>query len=587
MAEMPPTQTPSAHRHAPAEHDEVARLRRELAQVARQLAEREQEVEQLKSGADQLRLLIEGSKRFFFAGTLDMRTIHYVSPVYESIWGRSCESLYANPVSWLEGVHPEDRPRVMAVVARRVRENQGLPPEPGEPPDPEFNDYRVIRPDGTQRWVRGRSWAFREAPNMIFGVAEDVTEFKERELAAQSDRATFESQAAVWKAELEQMSGWLVREAGQRLRMEDSLRESEELYRLLAENSSDMITKHNREGVFIYASPASRDLLGYKPDELLGKNPYEMFHPEDIEIVRESHEKIMSQPDVNTVSYRMRRRDGSYTWLETTTKMIHDPAAKEFGNIICVSRDVTKRKETEARVELLQHQLADASRVSLLGALAKGLAHELNQPLTAIGNYLESCRNFLKEVPDVPEGARAVLTEAGDEALRAAKVIQSLRKLVRPSQAQHVRSNLNDLVTEVMEICAPHLRRGGVTLDLQLEPELPMLQIDPVQIQQVILNLVNNAIDSMSTSDQPRHLTVVTSRPSPDRVGVTVLDTGPGCPDGDVEGLFTEFRTTKPSGLGLGLAICRYIIEAHGGTLTGRPRVEGGLAFSFTLPYET
>lgn len=566
MAETPPTDRRLK------DSSEVATLHRQLATLERRLSEREQEVEQLQSRAEQLRLLIEGSKRFFFAASLDWKTVHYVSSVYETIWGRTCASLYASPASWLEGIHPEDRPRVMSVVARRRRENQGLPPEPGEALEADYNDYRVLRPDGTQRWVRGRSFAFPQAPNMIFGVAEDVTELKEQEL--------------VQRAEIEQMSGWLMREAAERLRVQESLRESEELYRLLAEHSTDMITKHNREGIFIYASPASRELLGYAPAELQGRNPYELFHPDDIGVVRESHEKIMREPGVNAVSYRMRRKDGAYTWLETTSKMIHDPETKEFENIICVTRDVTKRKETEARIQLLQDQLAHAARISLLGALAKGLAHELNQPLTAIGNYLETCRNFLSDVENVPDGAHEVLTEAGAEALRAAKVIQSLRKLVKPSQAQSLPASLNDLVTEVMEICAPHRRRAGVTLELQLEPELPMVQIDAVQIQQVILNLVNNAIDSMSDSTGRRVLTVITARRGRDRVEVTVLDTGPGCPDGDVDALFTEFRTTKPSGLGLGLAICRYIIESHGGTLTGRTREAGGLAFMFSLPFE-
>ena len=566
MAETPPKDL------RPKDSREVATLRRQLATLERRLSEREHEVEQVQSRAEQLRLLIEGSKRFFFAASLDWKTIYYVSQYYETIWGRSCASLYASPASWLEAIHPEDRPRVLAVVARRQRENQGLPPEPDEGPDSEYNEYRVLRPDGIQRWVRGRSFAFPQAPNLIFGVAEDVTELKEHEL--------------VQRAEIEQMSGWLVRESTERQRVQESLRASEELYRLLAEHSTDMITKHNRAGVIIYASPASRDLLRYEPAELLGKNPYDLIHAEDLDIVRESYEKILSHPGVSTMSYRMKRQDGVYTWLETTAKMIPDPETKELENIICVSRDVTTRKETEARIQHLQHQLAHAARISLLGALAKGLAHELNQPLTAIGNYLETCRNFLSDVEDVPDGARQVLTEAGAEAMRAAKVIQSLRKLVKPSQAQQVPANLNDLVTEVMEICAPHRRRAGVTLELQLEPELPMVQLDPVQIQQVILNLVNNAIDSMSDSARGGVLTVMTARRGKDRVEVTVLDTGPGCPDGDVEALFTEFRTTKPSGLGLGLAICRYIIEARGGTLTGRTREAGGLAFTFSLPFE-
>jgi PAS domain S-box-containing protein len=379
------------------------------------------------------------------------------------------------------------------------------------------------------------------------------------------------------------VSGWLVREATARLQTEESLRESEELYRLLAEHSTDMITKHNREGFVIYASPAARELLGFEPEELLGRDPDELLHPDDIGIVRETYEKIMAHPGVLVVSYRMQRKDGTYTWLETTSKMIHDQETREFQNIICVTRDVTARKDTETRTAELEQQLAHAGRVSMLGQLAAGLAHELNQPLTAIGNYLETCRNLLAGVP-VPEPALQTLVEAGAEAQRAGRVIHSLRNLVRASPAEQRLSSLNDLVVEVMELCAAHVRMKEVALDLVLDQDLPPVLIDPVQIQQVILNLVQNALDSMAGLDRRRVLTVRTAQIPRERVELTVIDTGSGYGDGEIDELFEPFHTTKPTGLGIGLAICRGIVEAHGGVLSGRAQSPHGLAFSFTLP---
>jgi two-component system, LuxR family, sensor kinase FixL len=562
--------------------NDAAALRREIAELKRQVRARERELGQLRSSEEHLRLLIEGSKRFFFVASLDLNAIHYVSPEYETMWGRTIASLYQNPITWLQGIHPEDRPRVMAAIERRRREAQGLP-DPGDAAASDYNDYRIVRPDGTMRWVRGRSFVVPGVPNLAFGIGEDVTELKEQEAALLRDRDALEAQTEERQAEIEQISSWLVRETAARQEVEESLRKSEELYRLLAEYSTDMITKHNREGVFIYVSPASHELVGYSPEELQGKNPYDFIHPDDIALMRELHNKVLTQPGINDATYRMRRRDGSYTWLETTTKMIHDPETKEFQNIICVTRDVAKRREAETRAALLQQQLAHAARVSTLGELSSGLAHELNQPLTAVGNYLETCRNLLIGARAVPEEALAALAEAGAEAQRAGRVIHSLRNMVRPSPTDQVLANLNDLVGEVMELCAALFRMREVTLELALKQDLPLVLIDPVQIQQAVLNLVRNALDSMATSDKKRVLTVETARLD-GRVQLTVLDTGVGCPPDEIPGLFEPFHTTKPTGLGLGLFICRRIIEAHGGTVSGRTLPAGGMAFSFTLP---
>src|SRR3712207_6166105 len=135
-----------------------------------------------------------------------------------------------------------------------------------------------------------------------------------------------------------------------RLGLEETLRESYELYRLLAEHSTDMISKHTPEGVYTYASPACRTLLGYDPEELVGRDAYELFHPEDLEEVRKTHAAILKRPDTYTVAYRIRRKDGSYTWFETTSRTVRDPNTGEVLEIITVSRNITKRKRVEERL---------------------------------------------------------------------------------------------------------------------------------------------------------------------------------------------------------------------------------------------
>jgi PAS domain S-box-containing protein len=557
--------------------EEIAHLRALLAARERELAE----LRGLRVSEQRLRLLLEHSQRLFFIAHFDLSKVYYVSSGYEVIWGRSRQSLYRQPMAWFDATHPDDREMVMEALRQR-REEGTNPPNPNAPP---YLDYRIVRPDGEVRWVRGRSFVVREDPSLIFGVAEDVTVSKGYEEELRRQRDELEVLIEDRRKELSRVTGWLAREATERQRAEQSLRESEQLYRLLAEHSTDMITTHAKDGVYLYVSPACRDLLGYEPEELVGRDPYELFHPDDIPMVRESHAQVTSQPTIDTISYRIRRGDGAYTWLETSIKMIHDPETREFRSMIGVSRDVTKRKEAEARVALLQQQLEHAARVRGLGEMTSGLAHELNQPLTAVGNYIETCRNLLAGRRGVPAMAHAALAEAAAEALRAGKVIQHLRKFLRPSPADQVLSDLNELVGQVLELCGADLRLADVGLELNLDRMLPAILIDPVQVQHVILNLVRNAVESMArTADRRRLLTIQTGQTPAGAVELTVVDTGPGVTVGEVEKLFEPFYTTKQGGLGLGLAISRTIVETHGGRMTARRVDSGGMAFSFSMP---
>ena len=557
--------------------EEIAHLRASLAERESELAE----FRELRVSEQRLRLLVEYSQRLFFIAHFDLSKVYYVSSGYEVIYGRSRQSLYAHPMAWFDATHPDDREMMMEALQRR-REEGTNPPNPDAPP---YLDYRIVRPDGEVRWLRGRSFVVPEDPSLIFGVAEDVTVSKGYEEELRRQRDELEVLIEERRSEISRVTGWYAREATERKRAERSLRESEKLYRLLAEHSTDMITQHTKDGAYIYVSPACRDLLGYEPEDLVGRNPYELFHPDDIPVVRESHEQISMQPTINTISYRIRRGDGAYTWLETSTKMIQDPETLEFQSMIGVSRDVSKRKEAESRAALLQQQLEHAARVRGLGEMTSGLAHELNQPLTAVSNYIETCRNLLAGRRGVPGMAHAALAEAAAEAQRAGRVIQHLRKFLRPSPADQVLSDLNELVGQVLELCGADLRLADVGLELNLDRTLPSILIDPVQVQHVILNLVRNALESMArNADRRRLLTIQTGQNPAGAVELTVVDTGPGIAVGEIEKLFEPFYTTKQGGLGLGLAISRTIVETHGGRMTARRVESGGMAFSFSMP---
>lgn len=284
---------------------------------------------------------------------------------------------------------------------------------------------------------------------------------------------------------------------------------------------------------------------------------------------------IVLRPETQTIQHQMQELEDR----------LAEQAAKLAATNASLLREMHTREQAEERSRELSNQLAHLSRVLSLGQLATGLAHEINQPLAAIVNYSETCDLLLsKETPDL-NAAQRYVRAIGRAACRAGDVIRSLRKLLRPGREAQDDVNLNELVREVALLCRPELLRHQIALHLHLDQWVPPLPADPVQIQQVMLNLMQNSIEAMQDSPANSRTLQVTVERLDDEVRVEFADNGPGFSTDNPETLFAPFYTTKDSGLGMGLAIVRSIVQAHGGVVHAENR-RPGAAVSFTMPLD-
>jgi two-component system, LuxR family, sensor kinase FixL len=249
--------------------------------------------------------------------------------------------------------------------------------------------------------------------------------------------------------------------------------------------------------------------------------------------------------------------------------------------------EIQEREQAESRNRSLAAQLAHADRVESLGRLAAGLAHELNQPLGAIANYAAACDETLAAEGD--EGARGrlqgYLRQMQQASLRAGAIVRRIRNFVQPSAGNLANVDVNTLVVEVVDFCRPEIARAEVELALELPTdEVATVTADPIQIQQVLVNLVQNALQAMSSAPPQRRRLAIRVAAANGAAQVDVIDGGPGLADADPEILFAPFHTTKADGLGIGLSICRSIVEQHQGTIWAKSLPLGGAQFSFVLP---
>lgn len=244
-------------------------------------------------------------------------------------------------------------------------------------------------------------------------------------------------------------------------------------------------------------------------------------------------------------------------------------------------RDLTERHETEARLRELQSDLIHVSRLTAMGEMASTLAHELNQPLAAISNYLKGIQRIVRRNGD-PGELGDVLDRAAGQALRAGQIIRRLREFVKNGDSERRLESLTNLIQESSDLTLFGAKEKGVRVSIDLDPSSDQVMVDKVQIQQVLVNLIRNAIDAMEGCAD-RELSISTCPGADGMIIVQVDDTGPGISHEISERLFQPFATTKPNGVGIGLSISRTIVEAHGGNIEAVPRRSGGTTFRFTL----
>jgi PAS domain S-box-containing protein len=361
--------------------------------------------------------------------------------------------------------------------------------------------------------------------------------------------------------------------------------QSEERWRLVFENSAIGVVLADLDGRFLAANPVYEQMLGYTEEELQKLSFLDITHEEDLELNRKLiGELLAGKRQQFQIEKQYRRKDGSLIWVRNNVSLV--PGTERVPqSLMALSEDVTERKRAEEALAQVRSELAHVSRVTTLGAMTASIAHEVNQPLSGILTNASTCTRMLAHDPPNIEGARETVRRLIRDGNRMAEVISRLRALFSKKDAAIESMNLNEAVLEVIALCIVDLQKNRVVLRPELPDDLPLVKGDRVQLQQVILNLLRNGSDAMSTvEDRPRQLVITTERDEGDRVRLTVQDAGVGFDPQVVNRLFDPFYTTKGEGMGIGLSVSRYIIESHHGRMWATLNDGPGAAFSFSIP---
>ena len=357
----------------------------------------------------------------------------------------------------------------------------------------------------------------------------------------------------------------------------------EELLRSILATVPDAMIIIDTSGVITYFSAAAEQMFGYGSEEVLGQN-IRLLMPEPD---REHHDDYMRRY-LETGQARIigigrftvaRRRNGEVFPIQLSIGEAGTGDGRVFSGFV---RDLTEREEARVHLEELQNEIAHVSRVSAMGTMASSLAHELNQPLTAIANYVEGARDLLDNpTPDILETVREVLDDAAHESVRAGQIVRGLRDFIGRGTAERRAENLPRLINQANALALIGAREMGIDVDLALDPQAETVFVAGVQVQQVLVNLIRNAAEAMESSDR-RRLSIRTQRLSKELVQVSVTDSGQGFAPESLDRLFEPFFSTKGEGMGLGLSICRTIVESLGGSIWAE-QAAGGMTFNFTL----
>lgn len=351
------------------------------------------------------------------------------------------------------------------------------------------------------------------------------------------------------------------------------------------DTAPDALIVIDERGVIQSYSAAAERMFGWSAYEVLGRNvsvlmpePYRTTHDAYIKRYLDTGERRIIGIGRIVVGAR---KDGSTFPIELAVGEVRSEHDVVFTGFV---RDLTERQATETRLQELQSELVHMSRMSAMGEMASALAHELNQPLTAIANYLGGARRLLDRAGVNEARATDALEKATDQALRAGDIIHRLRDFLARREAVRKIESLNKLVQEACALALVGAKEHGVRVRYDLADKADAVAVDRVQVQQVVVNLVRNAIDAMV--DHPRRELVVSTAATErdDMVTVSVADSGPGVDQTASARLFQPFVTTKAAGMGVGLSISRTIVETHGGRIWTEPNPGGGAVFRFTLP---
>jgi PAS domain S-box-containing protein len=470
----------------------------------------------------------ESGRRYWF----NKRWHDYTGTTFEEMqgWG------------WQKVHHPEHVDRVV----HRIKQSF----ESGTP----WEDTFPLRGrDGTYRWFLSRAQPIRDDSGKVirwFGTNTDITEQIEAEKGLRDLNETLEQ------------------------RVEAETRERLQIWNV----SQDLLVVADINGIYLDVNPAWTAALGWSQSELLGKSSQWLLHPDDREKTRAEIDNLAAGQSILRFENRFRHKNGAYRWI--SWKSVPDR-----GRIYAMGRDVTELKDAENELRLARRELALAARRTTASAMTAAIAHEIRQPMAAIvANGNAGLRWLNRAKPELDE-VRGTLKNIVNSGHRLSDVIESVKTMFSGSDQEGTLVDLNELVTETTALLRSDLEAASVCLELELSATLPLVRGHKGQLQQVILNITTNAADAMRTiADRTRVLRVKSQPLDSNETVISIGDCGTGIDSKNLDRIFDAFFTTKPNGMGMGLAICRSIVEAHGGSLTVSPGVPHGSVFRIALP---
>ena len=511
--------------------DITERKRAEAVLAASQKALRESEsrFRELADSISQFAWTADNSgQRYWF----NKRWLDYTGTTLEEVrgWG------------WQKFHHPDHADRVIGGIQRCFK--HGVPWE---------DTFPLRGRDGNYRWFLSRALPiYNEIGEVVrwFGTNTDITEQIEAEKALRELNETLEQ------------------------RVETATRERLQIWNV----SQDLLVVADQDGKYLSVNPAWTAVLGWSESELLGKTSQGLLHPDDREKTRHEIKHLAAGRTTQRFETRFRHKDGSYRWL--SWKAVQDQA-----RIYAMARDITDLKDAESKLRSAQAELDQVMRRSTLAAMSAAIAHEIRQPLGAIVTNANAALRWLdRPKPDFDE-VREALKHIGSDGHRASEVIHSIRSMFSKGDHEGRPLDTNELIRETIAMASGELDAARITIELELSEPLPLITAHKGQLQQVVLNIVTNAADSMrNIEDRERLLRVRSRRFNSNGVAVSVEDSGIGIDEGTMDRIFDTFFTTKSNGMGMGLAICRSIVEAHGGNLSVSRGVPHGSIFHIVLP---
>jgi PAS domain S-box-containing protein len=371
----------------------------------------------------------------------------------------------------------------------------------------------------------------------------------------------------------------------QRKRAENALHEERNFLAVVLDTIAALVVVLDPSGRIVRFNRACENATGYTFAEVENRNFWDVLVlPEEVDGVKATFAELLAGAPTNAHQNFWATKEGGRRLIDWSNTILRDQdGAAQF--VIGTGIDITEKKRIEEQLHQHEAELAHLARVTMLNELASGLAHEIGQPLTAIASYTQECLRHLHEGRADSPRLQNAMEQVYGQALRATAIIQHLRSFAAKHTAGRAPADINHLVRRAVSLIRPMAMKSGIAMRLNLATDLPMLTVDSLQIEQVILNLLQNAIDAMAdTGSAKREVTITTSAETGREVAVSVSDLGAGLSMADNERIFEAFFTTKPKGMGMGLAISRSIIEAHGGRMSAFPNRSHGATFRFELP---